>query len=136
MNNQECNETSISRILNFILKLQKNVANCEDENFGCDNPCLGSNVNNGIIFNTRPINLYSCCEGTLWTMPYLLNGIEETSSVFRISKTDGNCATFEVLAPNPDTTNPLLPYIRTNNFFTIDLDCVLAIHCLADTYTS
>ena len=69
-------------------------------------------------------------------MPYTLNETEGTSSVFKISKTDSNCATFEVLAENPDTTNPLIPYIGTNNFFTIDLNCVLAIRCLADTYTN
>ena len=64
------------------------------------------------------------------------NGETGTSTVFKISKTDGNCATFEVLAPNPDTTNPLIPYVSTNSFFTIDLDCVLAIRCLSDTFTN
>lgn len=137
MSNQECNETSISRILNFILELQRKANNVDlDSTAGCDKPCLGPSISNGLIFNTRPINLYSCCSGALWTMPWTLNGTTGTSSVFKITKLDCNCATFEILAPNPDTTNPLLPYISTNNFFTIDLDCVLAIHCLADTYTS
>ena len=137
MNNQECNETSISRILNFILKLQRGADRVDlDETSGCDKPCLGPNVTNGIVFNTRPITLYSCCNGALWTMPYNLNGETGDSTVFKITKLDNNCATFEILAPNPDTTNPLLPYISTNNFFTIDLDCVLAIRCLADTYTN
>ncbi len=137
MTNHECNETSISRILNFILDLQRGADRVDlDDTAGCDKPCLGPNISNGLIFNTRPINLYSCCTGTLWTMPYNLNGTEGESTVFKISKTDSNCATFEVLAENPDTTNPLIPYISTNNFFTIDLDCVLAIRCLADTYTN
>ena len=137
MNNQECNETSISRILNFILDLQRGAERVDlDGNAGCDKPCLGPNISNGLIFNTRPITLYMCCSGTLWSMPYALNGTTGESTVFKISKLDNNCATFEVLAPNPDTTNPLIPYVSTNNFFTIDLDCVLAIRCLADTYTS
>ena len=137
MNNQECNETSISRILNFILNLQQAV-NHDDLNktSGCNKSYLGQNTNNGITINTRPITLYSCCTGALWTMPYTLNDTSGESNVFKISKVDDNCATFEILAPNPDTTNPLIPYISTNNFFTIKLDCVLAIRCLADTYTN
>ena len=137
MDNRDCNDTSISKILNFILNLQRKADCIElDENSGCSRPCLGPNINNGLSFNTRPITLYSCCTGALWTMPYTLNETEGESTVFKISKTDGNCATFEILAENPDTTNPLIPYVSTNNFFTIDLDCVLAIRCLADTYTN
>ena len=138
MNNQECNETSISKILNFILELQKK-AECSnlDSNTGCNRNCLGPTIGNGINFNTRPITLYACCNGELWEMPYTLSdGTAGTSTVFKISKTDGNCATFEVLAPNPDTTNPQISYISTNNFFTIDLKCVLAIRCLNDTFTN
>ena len=136
MNNKECNETSICKILNFILELQRQTENTSLGDVGCDRPCLGPNISNGLVFNTRPITLYSCCSGALWTMPYTLNGTEGESTVFKIQKLDNCCATFEVLAPNPDTTNPLLPYVGTNNFFTIDLDCVLAIRCLNDTYTN
>ena len=135
MTNHECNETSISKILNFILELQRCTENTSFDDLGCDRPCLGPSIN-GLIFNTRPITLYSCCTGELWTMPFTLNGTTSESTVFKISKVDGNCATFEILAPNPDTSNPLLPYVATNNFFTIDLDCVLAIRCLNDTYTN
>ena len=134
---EKCNETSISRILNFILDLQRGADRVDlDDTAGCDKPCLGPSISNGLLFNTRPITLYSCCTGTLWTMPYTLNETSGTSTVFKISKTDCNYATFEILAPNPDTTNPLIPYVGTNNFFTINLDCVLAIRCLADTYTN
>ena len=136
VNGNQCNETnSISEILNFILELQKCADNTDIDTFGCDKPCLGPSINNGLIFNTRPITLYSCGTGALWSMPYNLNGTTGTSTVFKISKVDGNCATFEILAPNPETDNPLLPYVATNNFFTIDLSCVLAIRCLEDTYT-
>ena len=137
MNNQTCNETSISRILDFILKLQKGVDNIDlDSTFGCDSPSLGPSISNGIIYNTRPINLYMCCSNNLWSMPYTLNGTEGESTVFKIVKVDNNCATFEILAENPDTTNQLIPYISTNNFFTINLKCVLALKCLNDTYTN
>lgn len=137
MNNRECDATSISKILSFILELQKCAESTNlDSTSGCDKPCLGPSITNGLIFNTRPITLYSCQTGTLWTMPYTLNGITGESSVFKINKVDGNCATFEILALNPDTTNALIPYIGTNNFFTIDLDCILAIRCLNDTYTN
>lgn len=132
---KECNETSISKILNFILELQKCAENTSLDTAGCDKPCLGPSIN-GLIFNTRPITLYSCCNGALWTMPYTLNGTTGESTVFKISKVDCNCATFEVLAPNPDTSNALLPYVSTGSFFTISLDCVLAIRCLNDTYTN
>ena len=133
--NKGCNETSISKILDFILELQKCADNTNIDTTGCDRPCLGPSINNGLIFNTRPINLYSCSTGNLWTMPYNLNGTIGESTVFKISKVDENCATFEILAPNPETDNPLIPYVSTNNFFTINLNCVLAISCLDDTYT-
>lgn len=133
--NNECNENSISKILNFILELQKSVSNIDISNSGCDKPCLGPNINNGLIFNTRPITLYSCCSQTLWSMPYTLNETTGTSTVFKVTKVGENCATFEILADNPDTSNTLIPYIGTNNFFTINLKCILAIRCLNDTYT-
>ena len=136
MNDKKCNETSICKILSFILELQEQADNTSLGDFGCDRPCLGPNISNGLVFNTRPVTLYSCCSGALWTMPYTLNGVEGESTVFKVQKVDDCCATFEILAPNPDTSNPLLPYIGTNSFFTIDLKCVLAIRCLNDTYTN
>ena len=84
------------------------------------------------MFNTRPITIYSCCNNTLWTMPYTLNGATNTSSVFRIESLDDECATFRVLAPNPDQTSAL-PYVSTEDFFTIKLSCIGAIKCLGDT---
>lgn len=136
MSDNRSNETCISKILEFILELQKCADNTNLDSTGCDKPCLGPNLTNGLIFNTRPITLYSCCTGNLWTMPFTLNGVEGESTVFKISKVDNDCATFEILAPNPDTSNALIPYVSTNNFFTINLECVLAIRCLNDTYTS
>ncbi len=135
VNNNFCDEKSISKILQFILELQKDAENTNLDSTGCDRPCLGPNINNGLIFNTRPITLYTCCNSSLWSMPYNLNGTTGESTVFKIFKVDSNCATFEILAPNPENTTGLVPYISTNNFFTINLDCVLALRCLNDTYT-
>lgn len=57
------------------------------------------------------------------------------SNVFRIEKLDGCCATFRVLAPNTDTTEvTTIPYVATNSFFTMDLNCVCALRCLQDTF--
>ena len=57
------------------------------------------------------------------------------SSVFRVEKIDGCCATFRVLANNTDSSsNTTIPYIATNSFFTMDLKCCCALRCLKDTY--
>ena len=56
------------------------------------------------------------------------------SSVFRVEKIDGCCATFRVLANNPDTSETALPYVATNSFFTMNLSCVCALRCLPDTF--
>lgn len=129
IDNRDCEKICISKTLNFILELQRRA---NRGNTGCES-ALG---NDGILYNTRPINLYSCCTGEIWVMPFTLNGETGESNVFKITKVDENCATFEILAPNPDTTNVQIPYISTNNFFTINLDCILAMQCLNDTYTS
>ena len=136
MNNENCNENSISKILNFILKLQKEAEDINCDTTGCDRPCLGPSTNNLICFNTRPITLYSCCSGNLWSMPYTLNGVDGTSTVFKITKVDGNCATFEILAYNYENENSLIPYVSTTHFVPLDSPCVLAIRCLEDTYTN
>jgi hypothetical protein len=56
------------------------------------------------------------------------------SSVFRVEKVDGCCATFRVLANNTDTTNTVSPYVATNCFFTMNLNCVCCLRCLNDTF--
>ena len=124
------NNLNIQETLKFILTLQKN--SCCSENGGCNRPFLGPNSN--ICYNTRPITLFTCCTGTNWTMPYELNGEVETSTVFRIENVEGNCATFRVLIPNVTETETT--YTLSNSFFTIDLSCILAMQCLADTFAN
>ena len=66
-------------------------------------------------------------------MPYTLNDNEGTSSVFRVEAVDGCCATCRVLAVNPDQESSY-PYVSTNSFFTINLNCISCLKCLDDTY--
>ena len=73
------NGSCLAEILEKILILQKIDGNIQS---GCNKPFLGElNANNA---NTRPITLYSCCTGNIWTMPYDNNGTTSESSVFRI----------------------------------------------------
>lgn len=127
-NNTNCN--CLSEILELIIKLQ----DCGEENCsvdgGCDRPFLGP-APSLVCFNTRPINLYRCLDGELWTLPFTLNGTTGTSSIFRIESLDGCCATCRILTTNPDATT-ISPYIATDSFFTINLNCVSALSCLTD----
>lgn len=124
MNN---NCKSIKDTLCLILELQKNA--CDMCSEGCTKPFLGSNVNN-ICYNTRLINLYTCCTGTLWTMDYTIDGTTNTSNLFRIENLEDNCATFQIISST--TTDGVTTYGLTNQFFTIDLSCVLGIQCIND----
>ena len=145
-NKNEC-ESCIAEILKVILILQQNACpeSCLDS---CDRPMLGGGPN-CLVCNTRPVMLYTCCgNGVPWTMPTSKdstticsnsscsnNMSPDCSNVFRVEKLDGCCATFRVLAPNPEESCcNSIPYIATNSFFTINLDCVCAIKCLNDTY--
>ena len=140
-NNNNNGETScITELLNVILVLQQNACpeGCLDS---CDRPVLGGGPN-CLICNTRPIMLFTCgSNGTPWSMPTSKDcerncSGEPTSNtcstVFRVEKVDGNCCTCRVLAINPDTCSN--PFIATNSFFTINLDCVCAVRCLSDTF--
>jgi len=131
-NNNDCSNSFI-RTLELILILQQKGEDCDIQN-GCSRPFLGPNPQ-GICLNTRPLTLYGCCNNTLWTMPYTLNGVTGTSSVFRIENLDDNCATLRILAPNPDTTD-ISPYIATNDYFTINLKCIGILKCLDDAFVS
>lgn len=139
-----CNNTDgqcIAEILTVICILQQN-ANCSDSCLDtCDRGFLG-NSTTCLNCNTRPIMLYTCCgNGTPWNMPTtkeaVVCGTEGVtcSSVFRVEKIDGNCATFRVLATNPDATEvATIPYVATNSFFTMNLECCCSLRCLNDTY--
>ena len=120
----------IGDVLSLILKLQNISDECE-LTLGCDKPFLGPNPNL-VCFNTRPVQLFRCLDGNIWTLPYTLNGTSGESSIFRIENIECDCATFRILTTNPDTTNVNSPYVSTDSFFTINLNCVSAIRCLPD----
>ena len=137
-NQDSCN--CIAEILNVINVLQQNANCCGDSCLEtCDRGFLGCGTTI-LGCNTRPVVLYTCCgNGTPWSMPTTRENVvcgDEgvvCSNVFRVEKIDGCCATFRVLADNDDTTSPY-PYVATNSFFTINLNCVCVLRCLPDTY--
>ena len=111
----------ISELLEKILILQKVNDNTQE---GCNKPFLGGNI---LSFNTRPLNIYSCCTGNIWSMPYNYNGETGESTVFRIENIIDNYATFRILIPTENG------YIATDNFFTIDLKNIVCVKCLKDS---
>lgn len=133
-NNEQntCNDNCIKEILQVINVLQDNA--CPDNCLNaCDRPALGGGTN-CIVCNTRPIMLYTCgSNGTPWTMPTSRTTTDETSSVFRIEKIKGCCATFRVLAPNTDTGS-VYPFVATDSIFTMNIECLCCVRCLNDTY--
>lgn len=133
MNENDTNTTCcIAKTLCIINELQNNAEKFDCGSNTCDRRFLGNVSTTSFCFNTRPVSFYNC-NGTLVTLPYTLNGETGTSSVFRVEKVDGCCCTCRILADNPDTTSEL-PYVDTNNFFTINTDCISILRCLDDTY--
>lgn len=126
--NNSCS-SCIYDILNKILLLQKQDFDCNNY-VGCDKPFLGPIVNNN-CYNTRPIELYICCNGNPWSFDYTLSdGTTGTSNVFRIESLDECCCTCRILYYDDTTSN----YLSTNQYVTIDLKCCGAIRCLQDVY--
>ena len=139
MCNNNGNSNCVADILKVICILQQN-AECSDACLDtCDRGFLGCGTTT-IGCNTRPVMLYTCCgNGTPWKMPTTkefnssCDGTDNTSCAFRIEKIDDNCATFRVLAPNTDSSS-IYPFVATNSFFTMNLNCCCCIRCLNDTY--
>ncbi len=119
-------------ILKVILRLQRREEK-EADIEGCEKPFLGP-CPSVSCFNTRPVNFYTCATAELWTLPFTLNGTTGTSSVFRVENLDDCCCTCRILAPNPDCSQTDAPFVATESFFTINLNCVGALKCLPDTF--
>lgn len=124
-NNLEC--SCLYNLLNTIIQLQKQDSSCCNLG-GCDKPFLGPTPE-VVCYNTRPITLYNCQNGELWSIFYTTNGTQASSTVFRCEKLDDCCLTCRILIDNGDGT-----YTATNQFFTINLNCVSAVRCLSDTF--
>ena len=102
--------------------------------------CNNTEVNNcenciADILKVILILQHSVCQNdTPLTMPISKDpAVTTTSNVFRLEKLDGCCATCRVLAPNTDEA-ATYPYVATNSFFTINLNCVCILRCLDDTF--
>lgn len=131
-NNNTCNNC-IQEILKVILLLQQSVCQNDSCLETCDKGFLGQSCSS--FFNTRPIVLYTCGTGNSpLAMPVSKSPTEtSTSTVFRLEKLDDCCATCRVLAPNTDNESTY-PFVATNSFFTINLNCVCCLRCLDDTF--
>jgi len=136
--NNNCETNGIAETLQVILVLQQNASCPESCLDSCDRPVLGC-CSTCCVCNTRPVMLYTCCPSgaTALSMPVSKDIItcaepSDCSNVFRVEKVEGNTATFRVLAPNTEDTG-LFPYVSTNSFFTINLDCICTLRCLNDT---
>lgn len=125
--NDDCN--CFDTIINTILTLQNSINCNNDTNYSCDRPYLGV-CGVEAPYNTRPVTLYTCRNNILWQMPY--NDEGALSSVFRIESRNDCCCTLRVLEPVVNGTETT--YTSTNNFFTIDLNCIGMIKCMPDTY--
>ncbi len=126
----------IAEILAIINVLQQNATTAETCLDTCDRGFLGCGTNS-LTCNTRPVMLY-LSNGVPLSIPTTKDSVAcgtdaECSSVFRVEKLDGCCCTLRVLATNPDTTSEF-PYVSTNSFFTVNLNCVCCLRCLSDTY--
>lgn len=124
------NKGCIEETLKVIVRLQNCSDECECMRAGCDKPFLGPTPSL-VCFNTRPIRLFRCLDGGIWTLPYTYNGTSGTSDIFRVESVDCGCATCRILIPNPETTSTS-SYIASDSYFTINTDCIGALSCLAD----
>lgn len=120
----------LGKLLKVIDILQKNANgnDCFDES--CTRPYLGSSPNI-ICFNTRPVTFYTK-DGSLFTTTYTLNNTTNESSVFRVESVNNCCVKCRILRPNPDTSDVTRKYLSTNEFITINLNCICVISCLED----
>jgi len=122
----ENNRNHLLDILSLINKLQKNII-CFDDDNTCTRPILG--LNNLLTYNTRPVMLY-LCNSTPLEIEYTENETSTTSTIFRVENIDGNCVTIRLLAQNDGVIT------ATNQYATVNIDCIAAVRCLADVSLS
>ncbi|MBR3660778.1 MAG: hypothetical protein IKN63_02625 [Bacilli bacterium] len=123
-------DNCLAKILNVIKVLQDNALKIDCIDNSCTKPFLGINTNL-LCFNTRPIMLYLCNN-----LPITLNyttpeGVDATTSVFRVESVTNDSVGVLLLEETTDASGNTT-YLSTNTYATINLDCVCAIRCLAD----
>ena len=123
MNNENC----LANILKAIVVIQNNAEQLDCNDNSCTRPFLGQVIDN-ICFNTRLVTFYRC-DNTLVNLPYTLNGTEGETTVFRVESVNDNSITVLLLADDGSGTYS----VNTNTYATINLGCICAIRCLADT---
>ena len=62
------------------------------------------------------------------TLPYTVNGVNNTTTIFRVQNVGDKTVTVLLISDNGDGT-----YSSTNTFATINLSCICAIRCIGDT---
>ena len=135
MNDQnQDRQCCIGNVLEVITILQDKAERIDDIPNTCDRPFLGSNISSGTVFNTRPVVLYNSNNQAM-AFPYDFEGHNGTSDVLRCEKVDGCCVTCRILAPNHEPHHEF-PYVNTESFCTINLNCCCALRCLDDTFIS
>lgn len=113
------NNNHLIDVLKLINHLQKEAT--IPTNASCTKPLLGD-VNS---FNTRPVTFYSC-NNSLLTVNYYTDNTLNTSSVFRVEDINNSCVTVRLLAQEEGA------YVATEEFATININCICAIRCLND----
>ena len=121
MNKENC----LANVLKVINVLQNNAQDACDSPNSCTRPFLGD-FPSVTCFNTRLITLYRC-DNTLVTLPFTINGANETTSIFRVENVSDTSVTVRLIQDNGDGT-----YTNTNTFATINLKCICAIRCIGD----
>ena len=121
----------LAKILNVIKVLQCNAEKIDCQDNTCTKPFLGITTN-VICFNTRPIMLYKCDNSPI-TLNYTSStGENLTTNVFRVQSVSNDSVGVLLLEASTDSEGNVM-YESTNTFATINLGCVCAIRCLADT---
>lgn len=116
----------IKNLLKLICLLQNNSINNFPMNEGCIKPFLGPNINS-ICYNTRVITLYKK-NGEIFSSSYIdSNNNPNSSSFFRVSNVTDDCCTLLILSLSSENE-----YISTNQYVTVNLNCICAIKCLED----
>lgn len=124
-------DNCFAKILNAINIIQNNAEKIDCLDNSCTKPFLGIPTNL-LCFNTRPITFY-LCNNSLVTLNYTnAAGESLTTSVFRIESVTNDSVGVLLLEETTDAEGNTI-YESTNNYATINLDCICAIRCLNDT---